>query len=130
MFGLKHKSLENILSEKNSRDISPNSFYLLIGMGSLIVSFLVAVTVLAISKLLPPRLPLFYSLPWGDSQLVTKQQFFILPAIIAIVTLVNLGILWQLHSSQSFFKNILIAQSILVSIILTIAFIKIILTFI
>lgn len=78
---------------------------------------------------LPPKLPLFYSLPWGDEQLANHQQFLIIPASIALIALLNLIISWQLHPSQVFFKKILLTSSLLNSFILTITFVKIFLIF-
>lgn len=96
----------------------------------LLLSVLITVIILFGLKPLPPRLPLFYSLPWGQGQLATHPQFFIIPASIVLITLLNLVLSWQLHSSQTFFKKILAASSIIFSTILVIAFIKIILNFV
>ena len=38
------------------------------------------------SDFLPPKLPLFYSLPWGEKQLAQNQQLLIIPASIAIIS--------------------------------------------
>lgn len=92
----------------------------------LLISSVMVILILLLSKLLPTRLPLFYSLPWGEKELVQKLQLLIIPAIIALVTLSNLIISWQLHSSQNFFKKILLFSSLLVSLILAITFFKII----
>lgn len=107
-----------------------NRLHLWIGLCLLILSLSIALIIIAVLKNLPPRLPLFYSLPWGDGQLATHQQLLIIPASIALITLLNLVLSWQLHPSQSFFKKVLIFSSIVVSLILTIAFIKIVLNFI
>lgn len=93
---------------------------------SLIITFFIAI----FSKTLPPKLPLFYSLPWGDNQLANHQQLLIIPGIISLITLSNLIISWQLHDSQEFFKKTLIFLSLLASLILTITFFKIIYIFI
>lgn len=82
------------------------------------------------AKFLPPKLPLFYSLPWGDKQLVSHSQLLIIPATISLIALCNLIISWQLHPTQALFKNILLFSSLLISLILTITFVKIILIFI
>lgn len=92
----------------------------------LLLSLALVVSILILSKSLPPKLPLFYSLPWGEKQLGNQQQLFIIPATVALVALFNLIISWQLHASQIFFKKILLTSSILVSLILTITFLKII----
>lgn len=96
----------------------------------LILSLLYTFFILSLSKILPPKLPLFYSLAWGEKQLATHLQLLIIPASITLVTLFNLIISWQLHPQQVFFKKILLSATLLVSLILTITFFKIILIFI
>jgi len=97
---------------------------------SLILGIFMATSILLFFRFLPPKLPLFYSLPWGDTQLTTHQQFFVIPASIILITLLNLIISWQLHLSQSFFKKVLLFSSLVATLILTITFIKIVLIFI
>lgn len=92
---------------------------------SLFMTLIIAISV----KFLPPKLPLFYSLPWGEQQLAQNGQLFIIPAIMALVTLCNLIISWQLHPAQVFFKKMLLFSSMLVSLILTITFLKIVFIF-
>lgn len=94
------------------------------------LSLLIAVVVAVFPFILPHKLPLFYSLSWGENQVASSQQFFIIPAIIVLISLVNLSIYAQLHSTQIFFKRILQIASLISSIILLITFIKIILIFI
>ena len=93
---------------------------------SLILALLITISIAALWNFLPPKLPLFYSLPWGDNQLGNRAQLLIIPGIIILVTLFNLILSWQLHSSQSFFKKILLFSSLLASLILTITFLKIV----
>lgn len=95
----------------------------------LVFSLLITIFVLIFSKFLPPKLPLFYSLSWGEKQLANPKQLLIIPAIMTLVTLSNLIISWQLHHQQSFFKKILQFCSLLVSLILSITFFKIITIF-
>ncbi|MBI4038804.1 hypothetical protein HY384_02495 [Candidatus Daviesbacteria bacterium] len=104
--------------------------YFLSDFTSLTIAALISATIFFLQKFLPPNLPLFYSLPWGEKQLATKQQLLILPASIALTALLNLTISWQLHEKQSFFKKALSLASIIVSIILTTTLIKIVLIFI
>ncbi|OGE29475.1 hypothetical protein A2867_00710 [Candidatus Daviesbacteria bacterium RIFCSPHIGHO2_01_FULL_40_11] len=99
-------------------------------LSPLILSLVITVIIATVLKFLPPRLPLFYSLPWGDGQLATHQQFLIIPASITLITLLNLVVSWQLHPSQYFFKKVLLTSSAIVSLILTITFIEMILNFI
>lgn len=105
-------------------------FHLWLGLSPLIISIFITLTIVFGLKYLPSKLPLFYSAPWGERQLATHQQMFVIPVSIAFIALLNLAISWQLHPFQSFFKKVLILSSIVSSLILTIAFVKIILLFI
>lgn len=87
-------------------------------------------SILFFLRSMPSRLPLFYSLPWGEKELAEHWQFFVLPASLALVTLLNLAIFHHLHQQQTFFKKILVVTTILSTLILTITFIKIIFLFI
>jgi len=99
-------------------------------LSPVVIAFILALIILIFFKHLPPKLPLFYSLSWGEKELVSSNQFLIIPATIILMALVNLILSWQLHSSQSFFKKILLINSCILSLILTITVIKIILIFI
>lgn len=57
------------------------SFLLIIGQLILLVLFW---------QKLPPQLPLFYSRPWGEKQLVQAWRLGILPGLSLIVILINL----------------------------------------
>lgn len=107
-----------------------NKLHFWIALFPAILSLMSALTIVILLNYLPPKLPLFYSLAWGEGQLVTRQQFFIIPASIILITPLNLIISWQLHPSQTFFKKVLLLSSIIVSLILTLALIKIVLMFI
>lgn len=89
-----------------------------------------AIFILLMGRFLPPRLPIFYSLPWGENQLATSLQFLILPSTAVCISLINLLIYWHLHPSQALFKKILLGVSLSFTLILLLSFIKIILIFI
>lgn len=78
---------------------------------------------------LPSQLPLLYSLPWGQTQLVAKQQFLLLPAVLALITLVNTLIASQLHPVQVVVKRILSLSLLLIDLIIFITALKIIFIF-
>lgn len=103
------------------------SFSLII---STILSFLVLTIYLIYYPLLPPKLPLFYSLPWGQSQLVAKPEFVLLPGMLLILTLVNSLIVYHLHESQEVLKKMLMSTLVILSLIISITGIRIIYIFI
>lgn len=78
---------------------------------------------------LPDRLPLFYSLSWGEAELVKKDRFFLLPTILLLLTLVNFFITSQLHSLQYILKRILMLSLVLIDLIFLVTTIKILLIF-
>ena|SRR3989344_9074068 len=81
-------------------------------------------------NLLPDKIPLFYSLSWGENQLTRKEQFLILPGLIFFIFVINLITAWQLHIQQLFLKRMLILSIIPLSLIILITGLKIIKIFI
>lgn len=79
---------------------------------------------------LPSKLPLFYSLPWGESYLVETKKFIILPALTATITVANLILSWHLHDSQAVLKRMLNTSSVVFSLLSLITTIKIVQIFI
>lgn len=96
----------------------------------LILASLISLLLLLLLRFLPTVVPLFYSKPWGDKQLAPKRDLFIIPSLIAVMTLLNFLITRQLHQQQSFYKNALMTTSMIISLILAITFIKIVFIFI
>lgn len=115
--------------------VKPESFatqklFLWLNLIPLILSLSLTIFILLGLKSLPSKLPLFYSLPWGDDQLVTHQELLFIPVSIIVVTLLNIVVSWQLHPSQSFFKKMLLFSPLLVSLLLTVSLFKIVVNFI
>lgn len=99
-------------------------------LSPLLLALIMTLVIVFGLKFLPNKLPLFYSLSWGEAQLASHQEFLIIPASIVLITLLNFAVSWQLHPSQSFFKKVLLFSPIIISLILSITFIKIVLNFI
>lgn len=93
------------------------------------VVLLLTVYILFFLKFLPAKLPLFYSLPWGEKQLANHLQFLILPLVLTLIIILNFIISISLHSAQVFFKKILNIATLLSTTILIITFIRIIYNF-
>lgn len=77
---------------------------------------------------LPSLIPFFFSLPWGETQLANKNQFFILPSLIVLTALVNLTLTWHLHASQLTMKRIIVSSTTIIALLAVIAGIRIIFT--
>jgi hypothetical protein len=82
------------------------------------------------SPFLPPKLPLLYSLPWGEQQLIGKSQFLLLPALIVGMSVVNIALAMQLHSSHSTLKKMLLLSLVGIDIIMVTTGIKILIIFV
>lgn len=118
-------NLKDQINQKSSKKI-----YFYLSLPSIVIAFFLSLIIFLFFEFLPPKIPLFYSLSWGEPQLVTHQQFYILPLSILLMTLINLIFLFKLNNSFDFFKKILVFSTIISTIILTITFIKISLIFI
>lgn len=101
---------------------------------SLVFSLLMIIIVLLIYALnyieLPAKIPLFYSLSWGEKQLVSLSQFIILPALMILIVLINLILSWHLHSSQKTLKRIISISTALITLLFFLASFKIIYLFV
>lgn len=104
------------------------SFYCVVT--SLVILILTLVIFALNYQNLPSQIPLFYSLPWGQEQLVSVHQFIILPAIIILTILINLVVSWHLHPQQKVLKRTLAASTTIVSLLILITTLKIIYTFV
>lgn len=87
-------------------------------------------TVVFTYERLPSALPLFYSLPWGEGQLVPIFQIIVLPSITVMITLTNLLVSWHLHESQFLLKRMISIFSASLSLLITLAALRIIWLFI
>lgn len=104
--------------------------YLWTNIIPLVVALILSFIILFFFRFLPPKLPIFYSLPWGDEQLSNHAQFLIIPALLGLITLLNLTVSSHLHFAQLFFKKIIMIATLVSTLILTITFIKIVLIFV
>lgn len=85
---------------------------------------LTILAVLLVHGYLPPVVPLFYGLPGGAGQLVASLGLLIGPGIGILVTSLNIGL--TAFTKDLFFKKTLVVSSAFVSMLITIATLKII----
>lgn len=97
---------------------------------SLLSALMILFPLLVFYNNLPSSLPLFYSLPWGQDQLVTKDQFSILPATVILITVTNSLLAFQLHQSQILLKRMLMVNLVLVDMTALVTALKILSIFI
>lgn len=96
---------------------------------SLFIALLITLLIFILYNQLPFKLPLFYSLPWGETQLVAKQQLFLLPIILLVIVLINAFIFSQLHPVQKVLKRLLMFNLIFIDLIIFTTFLKILFIF-
>lgn len=59
---------------------------------------------------LPPRLPLFYSRPWGEEQLAPKNALFIIPAAAFVFLIINFQVAKFLSKNETNFLSLVAAS--------------------
>ncbi len=90
------------------------------------VFFLLHLIYFLFINLLPSKLPLYYSLPWGENQLVYKHQFLILPLVVLLVSVLNTTLAWRLNKDQILLRRMLFLTVAAIDFLLFIAGLKII----
>ena len=74
---------------------------------------------------LPPQVPLLYSRPWGESQLVNKPLIALLPGITTFLSLVNLRLASLLFKNEKFLSQVLVWLNLTVAVLATTALVRI-----
>lgn len=94
--------------------------YLLIGCDLIIIG-------ISILKyhLIPSQLPLLYSQPWGEDQLVDWWMLFILPILMNLLYIINISVKRRLFPNNAFIDTIVQYFNIALIMSLTAIFIKI-----
>ncbi|MBI5127561.1 hypothetical protein HZA76_03860 [Candidatus Roizmanbacteria bacterium] len=75
---------------------------------------------------LPPQLPLFYSHPWGEAQLVDTWMIFLIPLLLNLLYVVNNYLYKKFFSGNELIKKMFDYLMILLIVGFTLIFIKII----
>jgi cellulose synthase/poly-beta-1,6-N-acetylglucosamine synthase-like glycosyltransferase len=66
---------------------------------------------------LPPQVPLFYSLPWGEPQLASASQLFFLPTFSIVFSLINNLLAATIFSKTTLLSKLLVVSSLVISIL-------------
>ncbi|HEX8923171.1 MAG TPA: hypothetical protein VF828_00370 [Patescibacteria group bacterium] len=75
---------------------------------------------------LPPQVPLYYSLPWGEKELANSASLFMLPVYSIIVFLVDSSLAAALLNKSVLFSRLLLISSLVFSLLSCITLFKII----
>jgi len=75
---------------------------------------------------LPQQVPLYYSLPWGELQLVSTSALFLVPTLSIVLFLINHLFAIGLSKKNPLLSQLLIYTSLLVSFFFLVTLVKII----
>ena len=75
---------------------------------------------------LPPQIPLYYSQPWGESQLADSWMIFLLPVFLNLLFFINQYIFNKYYADNSLIKNVFYYLNLFLITGFTFIFIKII----
>lgn len=109
---------KNVFNKRNFPYLLPTLIVLLINIA-------IIITIILISKKLPPQVPLYYGFPRGERQLATPLAL-ILPVAISSL-FVTLNTTFAYFTKPVFLKNILVFGAFFASFLSAITVIKIIL---
>lgn len=76
---------------------------------------------------LPPLIPLFNSLPWGENRLALSQLIFLVPTVSIVVIFLNLYIAKLIYTKHTLVARILTVNGFLVSLLGFFALVQILL---
>lgn len=75
---------------------------------------------------LPPQIPLFYSLPWGENQLAETWMIFIIPILMILFIFINNFLEKKFFLNNNLIKKIFYYLNLLIIISFTYIYLKII----
>lgn len=75
---------------------------------------------------LPPELPLYYSLPWGEQQLASPYELLLLPIISLVFYFLNLLLAFLFAKENRLLYKILVFTAVFAYILLTYSLIRIV----
>ena len=93
---------------------------------AMIVWLIEVLLIIIVWTFLPPQVPLFYTRPWGEEQLVHPANLFILPVLGLLVFLINLSILSFVPKEEKLISQILISLILVFNFLSLITLIQII----
>jgi hypothetical protein len=102
--------------KNNGRILRWNLFFICLQIGLLIWKFTV----------LPPQVPLYYSLPWGEAQLASHSSLFLLPTISIVVLFIDNLFAVSFFKNLSLLSRLSVITSLIISLFFTITLFKIV----
>ncbi len=87
---MKNKQIFNISA--TAEELVPDKMGRTSYMITLLIAFIMTSIITLLLRRLPVTIPLFFTLPWGDSRLAPQLFLYILPAITIVLVVINLGL--------------------------------------
>lgn len=91
---------------------------------SYIINFLLLLFLVSILDFLPPQLPFFYGMPYGEDQLVARN--FILSAPLAGIVITSLNLVLARLIQEGLIKKVLETTSLIMSFLILVTVLKIV----
>lgn len=66
-------------------------------------------------RTLPPQVPLYFTLPWGEARLAPKQMLFVLPGLVWLLLVVNLMIARAVSTLSLLLPRVLAVATLVMS---------------
>ena len=87
---IKTKQIFNISA--TAQDLVPDKFGRMNYILSLSIALVMAILIAISLAHIPSVVPIFFTLPWGETRLASQLLLYLFPAIIFIFTIINLGL--------------------------------------
>lgn len=96
-------------------------------VGSILLSIVTTVFLLLRFSHLPPVIPLFYSLPWGEAQLAAPQILVVVVAGFSLLYVLNFVIAFFLYTVFPFFARLICVGTLLLALLVNFSLVQILL---
>jgi len=124
---MNQRRLLNIpVNKKEFASLKQDSFIWLAILSSCSLICLISILLLLNWNRLPPQLPLLFSLPWGEKQLVPPVGLWLLPAFSFSVLIFNLLLALFVPEKEILIRRILVSTSFVISLLCLLTIYKII----
>jgi uncharacterized membrane protein len=112
------QELDSLLKNPTAVTFIRISFFTLLIMWLLLIIFY---------RFLPPQLPLFFSKPWGEEQLIAKHYLAILPGAVSLLFIINSRLASLMVSKDKLLTLIFLCSQTVLSLLACITIFRLIL---
>jgi hypothetical protein len=120
------KLLRIPINKKQIASLKEDSFVWFSLLSSVFLIILLSLIIFLNWSRLPPRLPLFFSRPWGENQLSPSLGLWLLPALSFSILTLNLLLITSVFKQQILIRRILAGAALIITVLCFITAYKII----